>query len=255
MMKNVVKQVIKRGFAWTGYELSRERVFQNQAVRQLWYRLYQRVQNIGMQLEAEYAPRDWSNDELIKIGHLFSGDIVNISGWRDQDRSKKRLRYADYFPNKRSYTITNYPGERGLDDDPATNSIPLDLEQKLPGDFESRWDVVFCHTTLEHVFDIQSAVATLAELTRDICIVVVPFIQNEHCDDGSYGDYWRFTPTSLDRMFALHGLATVYVSANDQPYYPIYIFYVGSRHPERWQGKLPTSNILNTKVGANYYAW
>ena len=54
-------------------------------------------------------PRIWSNQELKKFSHLFKGDVVNVSGWRDID--KEGLHYKDYFRNAKNYTITNFKAD------------------------------------------------------------------------------------------------------------------------------------------------
>ncbi len=38
----------------------------------------------------------------------------------------------------------------------------------------------------------------LCLMTKDILVLVVPFLQQMH---GHYGDYWRFTPLTIKRMF------------------------------------------------------
>ena len=215
------------------------------------------IQRLGMAVDRRLYHRSWSNDELARFGGLFSGDIVNVSGWRDDDRSGENRRYADYFTGKRSYTVTNFSGKRGDEADPGAQSLFLDLEKPLPADMSGRFDVVFCHTTLEHVFDIARAADCLAGLSRDIVILVVPFIQNEHYDDGAYEDYWRFTPRALDRLLADRGFTTLYVSANEQPWFPVYVFYIASRKPGAWKGKFPAgaTDILKKKLCAGYYCW
>lgn len=55
--------------------------------------------------------RLWSNECLRKYSDYLGGDICNVSGWKDQD--KQGGYYKDYFPNRTSYTITNYGGYRG----------------------------------------------------------------------------------------------------------------------------------------------
>lgn len=213
------------------------------------------IQNLGMNVESDYSSRNWSNSELARLGRLFQGDIVNVSGWLDSDRSGSGKNYIEYFPNHTSYTITNYPGMRGLETSP--NSIPLDLEKEVPQELQNRFDVVFNHTTLEHIFDVTAAVDSLAQLSRDIVIIIVPFLQHQHYDEESYGDYWRFTPMALDRLFAANGFTTIYASANEQSWYPVYIFYVASRHPDKWISKLPPNSIdlLNKKLCHDYFKW
>jgi len=174
------------------------------------------------------APRFWSNRELRRYAKLFRGDVVNVSGWRDED--KEGGRYRDYFTGATSYSITNYKAEaRGLQGTPG--EIFLDLEQPLVSDLAGRFDVVFNHTVLEHVYECRVAFANLCKMSRDIVIVVVPFLQPYHSD---YGDFWRFTPLALQRMYAENNFALLTCSFNEQWVTSVYMFAIGARHPERW---------------------
>ena len=92
------------------------------------------------------------------------------------------------------------------------------------------------------------AFGNLCELSRDVVIVVAPFAQVQHENEG-YADFWRFTPTCLRRMFAENGFEVVYESASPDRDAAIYLFLVGSRHPDRWQGKMPEFARLG-EVGA-----
>src|SRR5215211_5516257 len=95
-------------------------------------------------------PRMWSNEQLAAIAPLFTGDVVNVSAWQDSDKEEKH--YREYFVNAKSYSVTNYKAEfRGLQN--VENEIYLDLEADLPPELAERWDVVFNHTTLEHVYE------------------------------------------------------------------------------------------------------
>ena len=104
------------------------------------------------------VPRIWSNAELGRVGDLFTGDVVNVSAWRDEDKAGRR--YRDYFPNAHSYSMTNFRadmrGYQGLD-----GEIFLDLEQPLPPELAGAIDVVFNHTTLEHIYEFRRAFANL----------------------------------------------------------------------------------------------
>jgi hypothetical protein len=204
------------------------------------------VRRLGRLATSDLHPRRWSNAELRRFTPYLDGDVVNVSGWRDADRVGGR--YRDYFVRCRSYTITNYPGTRGLADG-AEGSIPLDLEAALPEMMRSAFDVVFCHTVLEHVYDKSTAFMNLADMSRDLLILVVPFMQEEHFDQGSYGDYWRYTPMSLGRLTSETGMSLLYMSSNDSPWWPIYLFAVGSRNPEKWKGILPASCPRGRRIG------
>ena len=181
-------------------------------------------------------PRRWSNIELRRYGTLFCGDILNVSGWRDEDKQKGH--YRNYFPNAKSYAITNYWGTDSHNDG-AEGSIFLDLEAPLPDTMRAICDLAWTHTVLEHVGDIERAVQNLSLLTRDAVLMVIPWIQDEHYSPGLFGDYWRFTPMGVRRLMEGVGLSLVYLSANEQPWYPVYLLAVGSKNPEQWLGKFP----------------
>jgi hypothetical protein len=170
-------------------------------------------------------PRKWSNVELRKISACLSGSVVNVSAWRDCDKEGGTYQY-DYFRASSSYWTTNWRADAcGFQGD-RENEIYLDLETDLPFDLRRRFDVVFNHTTLEHVFDVQKAFENLCEMSKDVVIVVVPFLQEQH---GAYGDYWRFTPWCLKRLFERNGIPVAYISTNDGPTDSIYVFAVGAR--------------------------
>ena len=182
------------------------------------------------------VPRIWSNKELRKVAHLFSGDIANISGGDDVD--KEGSHYRDYFTDARSYTVTNYGGAsfRGFQNRPG--EIMLDLTQPLPEDLRRKFDVVFNHTTLEHIFDVFTAFHNICEMTRDIAIIVVPFSQVQHEGEG-YLDYWRFTPTCIKKMFKTENLEIIYETFNDEQDSSVYLFFIASRLYTSWQKKMP----------------
>lgn len=174
-------------------------------------------------------PRIWSNKELKKFSHLFSGKIVNVSGWLDID--KEGGNYEQYFKNRTSYTITNFKTEaRGFQG--LKNEIFLDLEKELSDELIRTFDVVFNHTVLEHIYDFKKAFANLCEMSNDIVILVVPFLQQYH---SSYGDYWRFTPLAIKELFKEHGFEPLYMNFNSNKFSSVYIFAIASRNPEKWK--------------------
>tara|TARA_A100001037_G_scaffold299672_1_gene325823 strand:+ start:98 stop:802 length:705 start_codon:yes stop_codon:yes gene_type:complete len=175
------------------------------------------------------SPREWSNTELRKFSHLFPGETVNISGWFDED--KEGNTYKSYFTLASNYKISNYKTEARGYTNVLENEFYLDLEQKLDSSLQRKFDIVFNHTVLEHVFEVQKAFNNLCAMSNDIVILVVPFLQEEH---GEYGDYWRFSPQSIDKLFEKNNFALLYINYNDNPSESIYIFAIGSRQPEKW---------------------
>jgi len=175
------------------------------------------------------VPRVWSNQELSKFAHLFHGDIVNVSGWKDIDKEGRF--YKDYFANAQTYTVTNYRSDaRGFQG--QEGEIFLDLEETLPEDLDGRFDVVFNHTTLEHIYDVNTAFRNLCGMTKDIAIVVVPFLQQYHAE---YGDYWRFTPLAMKRLFEDQGMEVLYQSFNSHKRSSVYLFSIAAKRPENWR--------------------
>ena len=174
-------------------------------------------------------PRIWSNQELKKFSHLFKGDVVNVSGWRDID--KEGLHYKDYFRNAKNYTITNFKADmRGYQG--FKNEVFLDLESDLSPELNQRFDVVFNHTTLEHIYSVKKAFSNLCGMSKDIVIVVLPFLQPYH---STYGDYWRFTPLAIKRLFEDNQFTLLYQKFNNHRRSSVYIFSIASKVPEKWK--------------------
>lgn len=191
-------------------------------------------------------PREWSNQELSKIGSQFDGAVINVSGWRDEDQ--RGGKYRDYFPKAESYTISNFKGARGLADEDGCG-ISIDLESDLPEDQRGRYQVAYNHTTLEHVFDIRKAISNICDLSTDAVILVTPFLQSVHYEEGSFGDFWRPTPMCLNRILADNDFTTVYQVANDTPWHYVYVFTVAVRNPQQSRIKVGPLNIPLVGVG------
>lgn len=179
----------------------------------------------------ELSPRRWSNRELSRFAPLFNGAVVNVSGWRDEDKEGRP--YKNYFTQASSYAVTNYWGS-STPNDGAPDSIFLDLAADLPEAFNGAYDVVLNHTVLEHIFDVPKAVGNMASMTRDVMIMIVPFMQDEHYSPGLYGDFWRFTPLCVKQLMENNGLTLMHLSSNNSPWFPVYLFAIGSRHPDKW---------------------
>jgi hypothetical protein len=178
--------------------------------------------------------RHWSNRHLRLIAPLFTGRVVNVSAWDDRD--KQGGTYRDYFANAASYEYTNYSGDRGVQNMPGEHF--LDLTAPLPEAMKARFDVVFNHTTLEHVFDVRTAFANLCGMTTDVVITVVPFAQLQH-EATTWKDYWRFTPTCMRALFAAHGLEVVYESCNEDRNAATYLVHAATRRPDHWRARMP----------------
>ena len=197
-------------------------------------------------------PRAFSNDELKRFSQLFTGDVVNISGWNDSDKQGEF--YRDYFNNKKNYSISNFKeDQKGIQG--FENEFFLDLESDLDPNLKNSFDVVFCHTVLEHVFDFTKAFENLGEISRDVLIIVVPFLQQMH--GSGYKDYWRFTPEALKKLYLNNGFIPRYISANNEDNASIYLFSIGYKN-RKWEKDIPKKFIdridSNLELGANNYS-
>jgi hypothetical protein len=110
----------------------------------------------------------------------------------------------------------------------------LDLDKPLPPKWVGSFDVVFSHTVAEHVLDPCQTFGTIASLSRDVVIAVVPFSQGVHLT-RSYGDYLRLTPLFFKRFLEERGFEILLCVSNDQPYFPVYTVIIASRFPERYR--------------------
>jgi hypothetical protein len=178
--------------------------------------------------------RSWSNGELSKFAGLFSGSIVNISAWQDLDKEGRT--YQSYFSSCSGYFITNFGTDQGVLQG-WPNEYYLNLEQALPSELSERFDVVFNHTTLEHIFDFRQAFRNLCRLSKDCVIIVVPWLQPLH---SNYGDYWRFSPQALVRLFEENQMKTLYLSWNNHRHSSVYIFAIASKAPKAWSPFFPS---------------
>lgn len=181
--------------------------------------------------------RIWSNNELKKFASIFEGDVINVSGWLDDD--KEGNKYRSYFSNCKSYSISNYhKGERGkLGID---NEILFDLTDENDIDkYKNKYDVVFNHTTLEHIYEVHKAFKNLCLLSKDIVIIVVPISQSVHYakKDKSWLDFWRFTPFTIEKMFEENDMKLLYLNCNENIYAGSYIFAIGTKNYEKWVNK------------------
>jgi len=203
-------------------------------------RLHAASARLLARLHPEWNSRTWSNAELRRWAARFDGDVINVSGWHDGDKAGGH--YRDYFPHRRSYTVSNIGGARGTSGHPG--EIYLDLTADLPPHLRRRYDVVFNHTVIEHIYDVRRAVTTLCALSRDAVIVVVPFRQGVHFEAGSFLDYWRPTPFALAAMFEENGFRVVYCASNDNPVSSVYLFCIATCRPDRWSAPFPPTDAM-----------
>lgn len=210
----------------------------------LWDKLHHKLLSRSVR-----KARVWSNAILRKHASLVHGKVVNVSGWEDKDKQGRC--YRDYFVKASGYEISNFEGWRGLGDN---ESINLDLTSDLPGNLTQAFDCVFNHTTLEHIFEVRAAFSNICALSRDVVILVVPAVQPTHGPEN--GDFWRFTPYCVRKLFQDNGFDVV-----AEHYGPIrgrvkYLYYFSARDAQPWHAKLQESGCRQDVVAeSERLAW
>ena len=84
----------------------------------------------------------------------------------------------------------------------AYESYPLFNLESLNG-FTERYDAIICTNVLNFVFDVNSSIEALSFITKPqgFCLITVACISPLSLYDASrWGDFWRFTPQSLERL-------------------------------------------------------
>jgi len=206
------------------------------------------------------VPRLKTNRILEKFAKDFSGDIINVSGSNDLDKNASLKdyyfgnydngkRYKDYFINARSYTVSNYPGDKTEINLDKTAMLMIDLEKDIPEELLGKYDVVFNHTVFEHIFDVFTAFKNLCSISKDVIIFIVPQFQQIHDYERGYKDYWRFTPFSVDCLFKKNGYTVLYRETTYGFSESMYLFYIASKQPEKWREKF--TPILSAEAYIN----
>lgn len=188
------------------------------------------------------AARRWSNQELARFAPLFDSPVVNVSAWEDSDKEGRT--YKSYFPNA-EYWISNYGTSQGAMQG-RSDEFYLDLQTALPAEQCRRFATVLNHTTLEHVWDFRTAFANLCALSRDAVIIVVPWLQPQHSD---YGDYWRFSPQAVVRLFEEQSMHVVHLDWNRGAGESVYVLAIAVRDPERWKPHFPDPPPVSSDPG------
>ncbi|MFZ2887226.1 MAG: hypothetical protein WA021_05400 [Minisyncoccia bacterium] len=188
-------------------------------------------------------PRTFSNALLRTHAPHFSGQIINVSGWDDGDKEGEF--YRNYFTKKKSYIVSNAKTAAkgfGAMHGSGIEEIHIDLARPIGEEHKGAYDVVFNHTTLEHVLNFDQAFENLCAMSRDAIIIVVPILQQLHFAEG-FGDYWRPTPITVATLLYKHGFAPLVIATNDQPFGAVYLFAIGVKNPEKYPNIEPIAKF------------
>jgi hypothetical protein len=171
--------------------------------------------------------RTYSNVCLKRILALLNvKSVLNVSGWDDGD--KEGGRYSDYFSQKvNKYEVSHFEDDY-LRSDTDLSKIVINLEDV---DYQAvkKFELVFSHTVLEHVFDQQNAFRIMCSLAEKYVVGVVPMINVLHWEK-TYDDYWRFTPHGIRKLFENNEFKLVHLEIGPTLSISQYIIFVGARN-------------------------
>ena len=192
-------------------------------------------------------PREFSNAILKYYAPLFDGKIINVSGWKDGDFESGV--YKSYFTNATTYSVSNAPtSSKGVGS--LESEIEIDLSIPISDSEKRQFDIVFNHTTLEHIFEIETAFKNLCDLSNEVVILVVPTLQQIHFNEG-YGDYNRLTPMGVVKYFEKNDFEVLVLQSNEQQFSPIYCFAIAARRGSKYIGVI--EKTLDFSMGGELY--
>ena len=79
------------------------------------------------------------------------------------------------------------------------------------------WDLIIFSQTIEHIFDFYKAIRESARLLKPSGYLILdcPFVYPYHPEEPDFGDYWRISPTAMQKLLNSVGLETVHISLVD----------------------------------------
>lgn len=199
--------------------------------------------------------RSWSNDQLKHIAKSLPNfeHAINVSGNLDSD--KQGGLYRDYFQVE-NYEISSYPDDKAYSNPLMQINIDLDADtSQINKEHFQKYDLVFTHTVLEHIKNPFQAYENLEKLLapNGLLISIVPFVYKFHYSGENFGDYWRYTPHSIDLLHRKSGLFTNLIEVGPEQGYEKYLISVASRNKQIPNFNFSTESISkwNHKLGDN----
>ena len=125
---------------------------------------------------------------------IINGDILEVA----------ERRYSSVLStNDAKKWILNYSAdEHAVDTSVLSINGDLTKKETLP---ESSFDCFICTQTLNCIYDLKEAVKTIKSLLRPggVALITLPSLtQLSGYDSERWGDFWRFTPASAERLFS-----------------------------------------------------
>ncbi len=146
--------------------------------------------------------RYYIEDFLTKNSHLIQGSVLEIA---ESTYSKK------FGSNVTSFEVLHVDSSN-----PAATIIgDLSNYESLP---ENVVDSFVCTQTLNFIFDLKQAIRGIHKVLKpggNVLITVAGLVQVSRYDMDRWGDYWRFTPLSIQKLInEVFGASAVSVYGN-----------------------------------------
>lgn len=131
--------------------------------------------------------------------HQVGGTVLDLGS---KSTSASYYRFLRVQPETRIILTDLFPGE---------SILQLDVEKEFPL-ADGSIDAILAFNLFEHVFDTRTPPAEAHRVLRPggRVLLVVPFLHQFHPDPD---DFWRYTPSSLRRIWEGAGFQTVHLEA------------------------------------------
>jgi len=162
-------------------------------------------------------------EEYTALGHMtIHGRILDVGG-------STKSGYHDRIQGDHEIVTANIDAQYGAD-------LIFDAEQEWPIESKS-FDAVLFINVLEHLYHYQTAVKEARRILKDggRVVVMVPFLFNVH---GSPGDHFRYTKSTLMRVFSEAGFTHIEVTELGTGAFSVMYHLLLGFIPWKWLGRL-----------------
>lgn len=156
--------------------------------------------------------------ELARI-HL-TGRVIDLGGHKGSS-------YFSLLNTEQPVEVANFDGmESGIHKTSSGADHVFDFEKTFPF-IDASFDTILCINVMEHIYNFKNLVTESARILKQngVMYVSVPFFFNIH---GSPNDYFRYTKSALERLFADAGFQVVVNELGDGPCSAVFQNFGGS---------------------------
>lgn len=163
-------------------------------------------------------PRILINNRMRKIPEI-KGKILDLASGRNRP---SYYRFLNVDKNSEIVSV-DISDERQPD-------VKADLEKLFPFQ-NSEFDYIFCFNLLEHIFNYQNVISESSRVLKESgrLIGTIPFLGSVHADPD---DYFRYTKSTLEKLFNQAGFKEVNIEALGYGPFAIGYYMIASAFPK-----------------------